>query len=154
MLVYLQKSEQGCLRITKLYCEPIMKAIITAMDECSYCGKASSDQGILLLEACRLALITRWAGDHHTYLWKFGVDSSLLGLLDNNFCKNKKSTSFSSSREEIDIAKEVLDSNSNGALTPYIWDVLGWLATHCREDYNPEKEGKLNCFNVLIACAW
>ncbi|KAI3840640.1 hypothetical protein MKX03_004652 [Papaver bracteatum] len=150
---FLMKSEQGCLRITKLYCEPIVRAIITAMDECSYSGKVSSDQGILLMEACRLALITRWAGDHHTYLWKFGVDSSLLGLLDNNFCKNKLSTSFLSSREEIDIAKEVLDSNSNGALTPYIWDVLGWLATHCTEDYNPKKEGKLNCFNVLIACA-
>ncbi|KAI3883465.1 hypothetical protein MKW92_005551 [Papaver armeniacum] len=111
---FLMKSEQGCLRITKLYCEPIMKAIITAMDVCSYSGKVSSDQGILLMEACRLALITRWAGDHHSYLWKFGVDSSLLGLLDNNFCKNKKSTSFL---------------------------------------LQPKKEGKLNCFNVLISCA-
>ncbi|OVA04620.1 BTB/POZ-like [Macleaya cordata] len=150
---HLMRSEQGCLTVTKMFCEPIVKATINAMDEWSLSGKVASDQVPLLVEACRLALITRWAGDHHTYFWKFGVGRALLGLLHNNFCKSKPSESFLESRELIAIACEALDSNYNVALRPYIWDVLGWLATYCREDFNPKKEGKFNCLNVLIACA-
>ncbi|KAF8413454.1 hypothetical protein HHK36_001441 [Tetracentron sinense] len=150
---YLAISEQGCLRMMRSCCEPIIRAILNAMGEWSLrSGKFASDQVSLLVEACRLALITRWAGDHHGYFWKLGVDRVLLDLLPNNFHKNKQSQHFLSLRELLATARQCIDANCLSVLRPYIWDILGWLATHCQDDFNPNIHGNEHCLNVLIAC--
>ncbi|KAK1304887.1 BTB/POZ domain-containing protein [Acorus calamus] len=36
---------------------------------------------------------------------------------------------------------------------PYIWDILGWLATHCDETFHPIVNGEENCLDILISWA-
>ncbi|KAK9275896.1 hypothetical protein L1049_023170 [Liquidambar formosana] len=84
-------SEQGCLEMMSLCCEPIVEAIISAMcGWSSSSGKVANDQMSLLVEACHLARITRWAGEHHIYFWKLGIDRVLLDLLLDNCHKRNK----------------------------------------------------------------
>ncbi|KAF9673025.1 hypothetical protein SADUNF_Sadunf11G0105400 [Salix dunnii] len=39
-------------------------------------------------------------------------------------------------------------------LRPYMWDILGCLAIHCREDFNPKIHGRELLIDILIRCAW
>ncbi|KAI9157859.1 hypothetical protein LWI28_029168 [Acer negundo] len=52
----LAADQQGCLRMTKLCCEPLVKAIVCGMNRRNWhSGKVSTDHMSLLVEACRLA---------------------------------------------------------------------------------------------------
>ncbi|XP_050368318.1 BTB/POZ domain-containing protein At1g04390 isoform X2 [Argentina anserina] len=143
-------NEQKCLQLMNLSCQPIIKAIISGMsDWSSHSRKVTKDQMSLLVEACRLALISRWAGEHHIYFWKQKIDKILLDLLLEKFHNDSYEDSISL-EEQIVIAKEGLSANYLLSLRSYVWDILGWLAIHCGEDFNPETEFHLN---ILIACA-
>ncbi|KAA8527155.1 hypothetical protein F0562_008616 [Nyssa sinensis] len=144
---------EGCFKMMKMWCEPITKAIICGMSSwSSHSGKVAKEQLSLLMEACRLALITRWAGEHHNYFWELGVDRVLVNLLLNNFHKSKQSNSLSL-QEQIHIAQKGLNENFLLVLRPYVWDILGSLAVHCEEDFNPEVYGNEVCVNILMTCA-
>ncbi|XP_059662288.1 BTB/POZ domain-containing protein At1g04390 isoform X2 [Cornus florida] len=146
-------NEQARLQMMKMCCEPIIKAIICVMSSLSiHSGKVARNQLFLSMEACRLALITRWPGEHHNYFWRLGVDNVLVNLLLNNFHKFKQSQHFLSVKEQIVIAQEGLNANFL-VLRPFIWDILGWLAAHCNEDFNPEMYGNQLCINILMTCA-
>ncbi|KAL5703355.1 hypothetical protein ACHQM5_028456 [Ranunculus cassubicifolius] len=148
----LVKSEKGWLRIAQMRCESIVKAIVDAMTPTNSSSvKIASDQVSLVAEACKLALITRWAGEHHIYFWKFGIDKILLDLLIENFHKTKHSPNFMSLRKLIDTARKGLDTNHISVLRPYVWPILGWLATHCPEDFTPNTHGN-HSLDVLITC--
>ncbi|XP_043702406.1 BTB/POZ domain-containing protein At1g04390 isoform X2 [Telopea speciosissima] len=146
------RSQQGCLKMMSLCCEPIVQAIISAMSGCkSSSGKIATHKVPLLVEACRLALITRWAGVHHIFFWKLGVHQILLDLLLSNSYKFKTSQHFMSLKDLLATVQEGLNSSHLLVLRPYIWDILGWLAIHCQEAFNPDTHG---CsLNVLISCA-
>ncbi|XP_021819201.1 BTB/POZ domain-containing protein At1g04390 isoform X5 [Prunus avium] len=142
-------NENTGLQMMRLCCKPIIKAIISGMSELSSNSrKVSNDQMSLLEEACRLALITRWTGEHHIHLWKQGIDKILLDLLLN--FRNQPYKHSMSLDEQIATAKEGLDANYLLVLRSYIWDILGWLAIHCGEDFHPESELYIN---ILITCA-
>ncbi|XP_009601254.1 BTB/POZ domain-containing protein At1g04390 isoform X1 [Nicotiana tomentosiformis] len=150
----LTKSEQGCSKINKSSCEPFVKAVITLMSNWSFdAGKLAKCQMSILVEACRLALITRWAGDHQFYLWKAGVDGVLLSLLIGNSDTTQQSLHSLSLQEQIVKLEEVFDKYVLLPLRPYVWDILGWLAANCMEDFSPKMHGNETSFNALVICA-
>lgn len=137
-----------------LCCDPFVKAIIDGMSGwTSHSGKIANDQMSLLLEACHLALISRWAGEHHDCLWEHGIDRVLLKLLLHDF-QEEPSQQLLSLEEQLSIAREGLKANFLLGLRPYVWDLLGWLAIHCREDFNPNIQGCELRIGILITCAW
>lgn len=147
----MQINEQKCLHMMSLCCQPIIEAIISGLSDWrSHSRKVTSDQMSLLVEACRLALITCWAGEHHISFWKQGIDKILLDLLLESFHNQSYQLSMSLD-EQVATAKEGLNANYLLVLRSYVWDILGWLATHCGEDFNPESDFY---FDILIACAW
>ncbi|XP_077219525.1 BTB/POZ domain-containing protein [Tasmannia lanceolata] len=150
LIQHLARSVEGCSKMTSLCCEPIVEGITNAMNGRGLrrSEKVPADQMPLVVEACRTALITRWPGVHHSYFWKVGIAKILLGLLLNNFCKN-----MSSLEEHIAAARVDLYANSFPVIRPYIWDILGWLATHCEEGFKPKTQTDGNYLIVLIACA-
>lgn len=138
-----------------LCCEPFVKAIICGMNKWNLNSGKAGDKISLLVEACRLALITSWAGEHHVYFWKLGIDKILLDLL----LENSHSTLYQpilSSEEQVSITRECLNTDYLLSLRTYVWDILGWLAIHCEEDFNPEihGNGKELFIDMLITCAW
>ncbi|KAL7217359.1 hypothetical protein ACSBR1_029123 [Camellia fascicularis] len=147
-------NEQGCSKMMKMCCEPIVKSIINGLSSwSSHSGKIPKDQMALLVEVCRLALITRWAGEHHNYFWKLGIGNVLLNLLLNNFHKTHQPQTFLSLEEQIATAQKGLSANFLLVLRPFIWDILGGLAAHCPEDVNAKMHGDEVCVNLLITCA-
>ncbi|GLT81074.1 hypothetical protein SLA2020_524800 [Shorea laevis] len=157
-------DEHGCLKMISFCGEPLATAIVNAMkcqglhmkrvlvSERSTEGKCTNDQMSLLLEACRLALITRWAGKHHSFLWEQQIHNVLLDLLLENF-KNRSLEHSLPVEEQIKIAQDGLNSNFLLVLRPYIWEILGCLAVHCEEDFKPNMHGNELCFSILITCA-
>lgn len=144
-------NEQGCSKMMKMCCEPIVKSIINGLSSwSSHSGKIPKDQMALLVEVCRLALITRWAGEHHNYFWKLGIGNVLLNLLLNNFHKTHQPQTFLSLEEQIATAQKGLSANFLLVLRPFIWDILGGLAAHCPEDVNAKMHGDEVCVNLLI----
>ncbi|XP_022734845.1 BTB/POZ domain-containing protein At1g04390 isoform X2 [Durio zibethinus] len=147
---HLAADEQQCIKMTSICSGPLTEAIIGGMRVWSLgSGKVANDQMCLLDEACRLALITRWPGEHHNCVWVQGIDKVLLDLLLENFHKEHPL----SSEEQISIAQEGLDTNFLLALRPYIWEILGWLAVHCTKDFRPSTYQNELYIDMLITCA-
>ncbi|KAF3438525.1 hypothetical protein FNV43_RR21287 [Rhamnella rubrinervis] len=148
-------NEQKFFKLISSCCEPFVKAIVCGMNNWSLnSGKVAGDKISLLVEACHLALITYWAGKHHKYFWKQGIDKVLLDLLLEN-SHSKLHQPFLSSEEQISIARECLNADYLQGLRNYVWDILGWLAIHCEEGFNPEMHGngKELYIDILITCA-
>ncbi|XVF79405.1 hypothetical protein PTKIN_Ptkin14bG0219700 [Pterospermum kingtungense] len=111
---HLAADEQCCIKMSSLCSGPLTKAIIGGMRSLSLgSGKVANDQMSLLAEACRLALITRWPGEHHKCFWEQGIDKVLLDLLLENFDKQASAHPFSP-EEQMSIAKEGLEAISKG----------------------------------------
>ncbi|KAK6947241.1 BTB/POZ domain [Dillenia turbinata] len=146
-------SEQGCLEMMRLCCEPFVTAIISGMSGWSLQSeKIANDQLSLLMEACRLAQITRWPGEHHKFFWKLRIEIVLVSLLVKNSCTAQQRHHLSLT-EQLVIARKGLQTNFLPALRPFIWDILGWMATHCGEDFNPTSYGNAVCIKLLLTCA-
>ncbi|EOY13801.1 BTB/POZ domain-containing protein, putative isoform 1 [Theobroma cacao] len=150
---HLVADEHRCKIMTSLHSGPLVKAIIGGMRGWSLVsGKIANDQLSLLEEACRLARITRWPGEHHICFWEEGIDKVLLDLLLENF--DKQASEHPLSREEqMSIAQEGLDANFLLALRPHIWEILGWLALHCAKDFRPSAHRNELYVDILITCA-
>ncbi|CAK8534776.1 unnamed protein product [Lathyrus sativus] len=151
----LLRSQENCLKVMDLCGEALVDAIISGMRETGPSSKKlESNYGSVLVEACKLALVTRWAGDHHIRFWKQGIDRVLLSLLIENI--HDQSTELALSLEkQISMVKEGLKVNYHVGLRSYVWDILGWLTIHCGENSNPYSythESELH-INLLIMCA-
>lgn len=147
----LAMNEQGCSKMMASCCEPITNAIIDGMRSWGTLpGRIPKDTMFLLTGACRLALITRCAGEHHKYFWKLGIDQVLLKLLLKDFHKIYPSQHY---LEKIVTAEHGLRENYLVVLRPFIWDILGGLASHCLKDFNPSMHGEEFRMDFLIICA-
>ncbi|CAM8986783.1 unnamed protein product [Rhodiola kirilowii] len=144
--------EQDCVKLITIFGEPIVNAIINGLKLKSGSGKNAHLQLPLLEEASRLALIARWAGEHHLLFWKFEIHKVLLGILFGR-CDRFNQSSYSSELEDqIHIARENLNLDLYPNLSPYIWEILGYLAAYCKEEcflFIDEKETII----MLIICA-
>ncbi|CAL0326427.1 unnamed protein product [Lupinus luteus] len=133
--------------------EAIVDAIICGMKETVLSSKKSgNNHSSLLVEACQLALITRLSGDHHIRFWKQGIDRVLLNLLVKNM-PDQSTEHVLSLEKQISMAKEGLKVNYHLGLRSHLWDILGWLAIHCGENFNPYTHGSELQINLLITCA-
>eukprot|EP00268_Persea_americana_P035123 TRINITY_DN3467_c0_g1_i6.p1 TRINITY_DN3467_c0_g1~~TRINITY_DN3467_c0_g1_i6.p1 ORF type:complete len:953 (-),score=143.44 TRINITY_DN3467_c0_g1_i6:317-2812(-) len=154
--LYLVRSAEACCITIGSFCEPIVGAIIDAMNGWRSLSseKVPADQVPLVVEACRLALITRWEGEHHSYFWKLGIDRVLLDLLLNNFSNKLNQPLIQCQfKELIAAARKGLYVDGLLIVRPYIWDILGWLVTHCGESFSFNLHENGRYLNVLIACA-
>ncbi|TYH92462.1 hypothetical protein ES332_A13G183800v1 [Gossypium tomentosum] len=150
---HLVADEQRCIKMTSLCSGPLIKAIIGGMRVWRLgSGKGVNDLVSLLDEACRLALITRWPGEHHNHFWEQGIDKVLLDLLLENFDKQASEHTLTP-QARISIAQQGLDTNFLIALRPYIWEIFGWLAVHCRKDFRPSTDRTELYIDMLITCA-
>ncbi|XP_019443732.1 PREDICTED: BTB/POZ domain-containing protein At1g04390 isoform X2 [Lupinus angustifolius] len=133
--------------------EAIVDAIICGMKETVLSSKKNgNNHSSLLVEACQLALITRWSGDHHIRFWKQGIDRVILNLLVKNI-PDQSTEHVLSLEKQISMAKEGLKANYHLGLRSHLWDILGWLAIHCGENFNPYTYGSELHINLLITCA-
>ncbi|XP_074296017.1 BTB/POZ domain-containing protein At1g04390 [Silene latifolia] len=150
----LTACEDLCLKVLSFSSKPVVEAIISAMN-CSstHHRKVSSSDLCLVMEACRLALITRWPGRHHGYLWRLGVHKYLLNLLMPDFLNVHPHNQSLSIEGLISVAREGLNINFLLDLRPYIWEIFGSLLAQCDEDFNPSKNGNEICIRVLITSA-
>ncbi|QCD95998.1 Armadillo-type fold [Vigna unguiculata] len=149
----LLRSQDNCLKVVGLCGEALVEAIICGMTETRLSSKKiGNNHESLSVEACQLALITRWAGDHHTNFWKQGIDRVLLNLLIENI-QDQLFEPVLSLEKQIYMAKEGLKANCHLGLRSYVWDILGWLTIHCGENLNPYTRGSELCINLLITCA-
>ena len=134
--------------MSSLCCEPLVRAIISGMSVQGVNFRENSHEQIYLIQkACRLALITRWQGEHHVLFWKHEIGIVLLDLLKPELPHNLL---WSDKRRLACI----LYTNKLLALRTCVWDVFGWLATHCEEDFNPEGHRNKSCIDRLTTSTW
>ncbi|XP_028554848.1 BTB/POZ domain-containing protein At1g04390 isoform X2 [Dendrobium catenatum] len=145
----LSRSQEGCSKLTKSHCDSIVQGIFAAMSEWCSLGsrKVPPDQMTLVKEACQSALMTRWAGIHHSYFWKLKVDRILLDVLTGN-------TSTAFGNEIVFHPEDIIAEFSSSCIEirSYIWNILGYIAAHCAEDFLPYN-GKSGYLEVLINIA-
>ncbi|GFQ03220.1 BTB/POZ domain-containing protein at1g04390 [Phtheirospermum japonicum] len=147
-------SRRQCMRMMNVCGEPLVKAVTSAMNNwSSLSDKSDKSQLSVMEEACRLATITRWAGDHQIYFWKAGIDRLLLDLLLENHPKVRQLQPDLSVNDLIIIVRESYYANPLLSFRPYVWDILGGLAANCAENINHEIHGNELRLNVLIICA-
>ncbi|CAH9145185.1 unnamed protein product [Cuscuta epithymum] len=154
----LMMSEQECSTVIKICGEPVVEAILAGMARMRKLYpslKEQKKQMPILVKTCSLALITRWAGEHHHYFWKAGICEVLLRLFMDNFNKDYHSFQSLPLREKIGIiqSNEALQTNFCLPLRPYVWDILGHLATNSDEGCNPVMHGHEACLKTLVLCA-
>ncbi|KAL8033225.1 hypothetical protein ABFX02_13G148400 [Erythranthe guttata] len=146
-------SRRGCIQMMNICCEPLVKAITGAMQYSSTLSeKLDKSQLSVTEEACRLAYITRWPGDHHIYFWKAGTDRLLLDLL-LDYPKIHQLQRELSVNDLINIVRESQNSNLLFSFRPYLWDILGGLAANCEENISHEIHENELQLRVLIVCA-
>ncbi|XP_022637100.1 BTB/POZ domain-containing protein At1g04390 isoform X5 [Vigna radiata var. radiata] len=149
----LLRSQDNCLKVVGLCGDALVEAIICGMTETRLTSKKfGNNHGSLSVEACQLALITRWAGDHHTNFWKQGIDRVLLSLLIENI-EDQLFEPVLALEKQIYMAKEGLKANYHLGRRSYLWDILGWLTIHCGENLYPYTRGSELCIKLLITCA-
>ncbi|XP_028760602.1 BTB/POZ domain-containing protein At1g04390 isoform X2 [Neltuma alba] len=149
----LLRSQENCLKVMDTCGEALVDAIICGMEETGmHSRKFVNKNSSILVEACRLALVTRWAGDHHISFWKQRIDKVLLNLLIENI-HDLSEEHVSSLDKQISIAKEGLKTNHQLCVRGYVWDILGWLTIHSGENFNPCIHGSGLYINLIIICA-
>ncbi|ESQ36487.1 hypothetical protein EUTSA_v10006788mg [Eutrema salsugineum] len=105
----LATGNQECLKMINICSEPLVKATVRTMGKWFVSsGKLELDQMSLLVEACKLALITRWEGKHHIYFWKYRISEALLSLVVENF-HSQSLDGYASLEEEVSVADKGLE---------------------------------------------
>ncbi|KAK4285741.1 hypothetical protein QN277_002396 [Acacia crassicarpa] len=121
----LLRSQENCLKVMDTCGEALVDAIIFGMEEIEmHSRKFVNKNSSTSVEACRLALVTRWAEEH-----------------------------VSSLDKQISIAREGLRTNHKLWVRGYVWDILGSLAIHSGENFNPCIHGSEIYINLIIICA-
>ncbi|GER52753.1 BTB/POZ domain-containing protein 1 [Striga asiatica] len=152
---YLAFSRRRCIKMMSICCESLVQVVTSAMNSWVLLSdKSNKDELSVMEEACRLATVTRWAGDHHRYFWKVGVDRLLLHLLLENSPVIHHLQCNLSLNDLIFIVRENYNSNLLHPFRPYIWDIIGGLAANCSpKNNNFELHGNERHLNVLIICS-
>ncbi|KAL1188818.1 BTB/POZ domain-containing protein [Cardamine amara subsp. amara] len=149
----LATGNRECLKMINMCTEPLVNATVRTMSKWfSSAGKLEHDQMSLLVEACKLALITRWEGKHHIYFWKYRISEALLSLVVEDF-HSQSLDGYASLEEEISTAEKVLNANFLPSLRSYVWDIIGYLAAHCEEEFDSILHGDELSLNFLVTCA-
>ncbi|AAB70453.1 F19P19.16 [Arabidopsis thaliana] len=149
----LATGNRECLKMINMCSESLVKATVRTMGKWFLSsGKLELDQMSLLVEACKLALITRWEGQHHIYFWKYRISEALLSLVVENF-HSQSLDGYVSLEEEVLVAEKVLNANFLPSLRSYVWDIIGFLAAHCEEEFDSILRGDELCLNFLVTCA-
>lgn len=149
-----QRSQENCLTVMDKCGEALVDAIICGMGETGFHSrKYGSTYRSILVEACQLALVTRWAGKHHSRFWKQRIDRVLLNLLVENI-QDQSFEQVTSLEEQISLMKEGLKANHHLCVRAYVWDILGLLVIHCGENINPCTPETELFINLLVICAW
>ncbi|CAO2836269.1 unnamed protein product [Amaranthus hypochondriacus] len=152
----LMATEQLCSEVLKFSRESIIKSIICALTDSGVGhreGELLNQDMSLMVEACRLALISRWQGKHHDYLWRFGVDKVLVHLLMNNRQSHYLLQHSMPIEELIAIAREGLCGKNLLELRPYVWEIIGLLSAQCEEGFAPTKHENEHSISLLVASA-
>lgn len=149
-----QRSQENCLKVMDMCGEALVDAIICGMGETGiHSRKFGNTNSSILVEACRVALVTRWAGEHHISFWKRRIDRVLLNLLIENI-QDQSNENVLSLEKLISMVKEGLKANYRLGVRVFVWDILGWLVIHSGENFNPCTHGTELHINLLITCAW
>ncbi|CAI9088052.1 OLC1v1022284C1 [Oldenlandia corymbosa var. corymbosa] len=150
----LMVSEQGCAEVMKLCGKPLVNAIVNGMRfKWLTSEKLSKDQMSLVLEACHMAQITRWIGNHHTYFWKARVDTALLDILLAHLGITRQSLHHASLKEQIGVLEGGRRDSVLSSLIPYVWDILAGLLVNMTEDLCRTMHELTLELNILITCA-
>ncbi|XP_073154137.1 BTB/POZ domain-containing protein At1g04390-like [Henckelia pumila] len=146
-------SRRGCIKMMNIYSEPLVKAVIMELKNWKLQSeKLTESEMDVVKEACRLASVTRWAGDHHQYFWKEGVDRVLLDLLLDNYDEIHQMLLESSVNDLAIKVRQGLSANFKLSLRPYVWDILGGLAANCSGNFNCEMHKNKFQLKVLVIC--
>ncbi|XP_051128689.1 BTB/POZ domain-containing protein At1g04390 isoform X2 [Andrographis paniculata] len=147
-------TRRGCINMMNIYCEPLVNALTSTLSNwSSQPEEVAKSQRPIIEEALRLASITRWAGNHHVYFWRMGMDRVLVNLLLDNYHKIHQLRHELSVNELIIIVRECRNSILPLSYRPFIWDILGGLAANCSENINHEMHGNKLRLNILIISA-
>ena len=122
--------------------QPIVQGIINAMSEI--------DEKSLVTEGCRTALLAlRYHGNHHRCFWSNSIDEVLYKIIAGS-CSSEHQT------HQMLCHGELFNKDSKDIVNidPYVWDILGYLAVHCNNDYLSVRKRKNNFLQALISCAW
>ncbi|CAF1923681.1 BTB/POZ domain-containing protein At1g04390 isoform X1 [Brassica napus] len=141
----LATGNRECLKMINICSDPLVKVIVWTIRS----GKLENDR----IEACKLAFITRWEGKHHIYFWKYRISEALLSLVVENFCSESSLDGHASLEEEISVAEKILNANFLPSLRSYVWDIIGFLAAHCEEEFDSTSRGEELNLNFLVTCA-
>ncbi|XP_062178406.1 BTB/POZ domain-containing protein At1g04390-like isoform X2 [Phragmites australis] len=137
----LLRSSKGCNLFMTSHCQPIVQGIIDAMSEI--------DEKSLVAEGCRTAVLAlRYSGIHHKCFWSKAIDEVLYKILAGSCISSRHSHQILCHEELLNI-----DSKDLMNIHPYVWDILGYLAVHCNNEYLFVRKRR-NCFlQALISCA-
>jgi hypothetical protein len=138
----IQRSSKGCNLLMSSHCQPIVQGIIDAMSD--------NDDKSLVTEGCRTALLAlRYSGNHHRCFWSNAIDEVLCKILAGKCIPSHQAQQILCYEELLNIySKDVMNMH------PFVWDILGYLAVHCTNEYLSERKRQKCFLQALISCAW
>uniref|UniRef100_A0A0E0GD17 BTB domain-containing protein n=1 Tax=Oryza nivara TaxID=4536 RepID=A0A0E0GD17_ORYNI len=118
----LLRSSKGCDLLMAPHYQHIIEGTINAMSR--------DDERLLTIEGCRTALLVlRYAGDHHRLFWSHAIDDVLYKILTGGCTSSHKANQILCHNKLFNMVFEnFMDIHS------YVWDILGNLAVHCKND--------------------
>ncbi|WVZ78943.1 hypothetical protein U9M48_026580 [Paspalum notatum var. saurae] len=141
LLQVLLRSSRGPKQLMTAHYQPIVQGIINAMSEI--------DEKTLVTEGCRTALLAlRYSGNHHRCFWSNAIDEVLYKILAGSCTSSHQAHQILCHGELFNIlSKDAMNTH------PYIWDILGYLAVHCNNDYLFVRKQQNSFLQALISCA-
>lgn len=108
------------------------------------------DERLLTIEGCRTALLVlHYAGDHHRLFWSHAIDDVLYKILTGGCTSSHKANQILCHDKLFNMVSEnFMDIHS------YVWDILGNLAVHCKNEYLSVRKGQDSALQALIHCIW
>ncbi|EEC81167.1 hypothetical protein OsI_24139 [Oryza sativa Indica Group] len=136
----LLRSSKGCDLLMAAHYQHIIEGTINAMSR--------DDERLLTIEGCRTALLVlRYAGDHHRLFWSHAIDDVLYKILTGGCTSSHKANQILCHDKLFNMVSEnFMDIHS------YVWDILGNLAVHCKNEYLSVRKGQDSALQALIHC--
>ncbi|KAF0902316.1 hypothetical protein E2562_015535 [Oryza meyeriana var. granulata] len=136
----LLRSSKGCDFLMAPHGQRIIEGIINAMSR--------DDERLLITEGCRTALVAlHYAGDHHRLFWSNAIDDILYKILTGSFISSHKAHQVLCHDKLFNmVSKNFMD------IHPYMWDILGNIAVHCKDEYLSVRKGQNCVLQALIHC--
>uniref|UniRef100_I1Q4J1 BTB domain-containing protein n=1 Tax=Oryza glaberrima TaxID=4538 RepID=I1Q4J1_ORYGL len=136
----LLRSSKGCDLLMAPHYQHIIEGTINAMSR--------DDERLLTIEGCRTALLVlRYAGDHHRLFWSHAIDDVLYKILTGGCTSSHKANQILCHDKLFNmVSVNFMDIHS------YVWDILGNLAVHCKNEYLSVRKGQDSALQALIHC--